>query len=164
MAEAALSLSVQDLVDPAIGSHGGRVASGRDSEQRHLPDGLALDAFDPRSATGSILRVQVHADLHALGRIDSAAVVVRGGLDPGRLGRQRHDVDLASTSVSVTFEMRTAAKATSSDSWRKFSSFRKSTRRASRSPAVARAVRAERPGNASHPHSQLHRAARVSGR
>src|SRR5688572_18386987 len=32
--EAALSLPVQDLVDPAVGSHGGRVAPGRDSEQR----------------------------------------------------------------------------------------------------------------------------------
>src|SRR5437867_7533005 len=39
------SLSVQDLVDPAVGSHGGRVAAGRDSEQRHMPDGLALDTF-----------------------------------------------------------------------------------------------------------------------
>jgi hypothetical protein len=44
-AEVALSLSIQDLVDPAVGSHGGRVTPGRDGEQCHLPDGLALDAF-----------------------------------------------------------------------------------------------------------------------
>jgi len=43
--EDALSLSIQDLVDPAVGSHGGRVTPGRDGEQRHLPDGLALDAL-----------------------------------------------------------------------------------------------------------------------
>src|SRR5438876_8338110 len=41
----ALSLSIQYLIDPAVGSHGGRVAGGRDGEQRHLQDGLVLDAF-----------------------------------------------------------------------------------------------------------------------